>query len=77
MRGVVRTRFRKAGSIAAGERGAFDAGGRAAADPCREAFLRNIQTRWPAKQMLVARACCEKDRADIDASGLCDRRSAS
>jgi hypothetical protein len=33
MHGIVRTQFRKAGSIAADERGAFDAGGRAAADP--------------------------------------------
>ena len=33
MHGIVRTRFRKAGSIAADECGAFDAGGPAAADP--------------------------------------------
>jgi hypothetical protein len=26
----------------------------------------------PAEQTLVARACCEKDRADIDAGGLRD-----
>src|ERR1700723_877949 len=35
-----------------------------------------IQILWPAKQTLVARASCEKDRADIDAGGLAtvDRR---
>ena len=35
-----------------------------------------IQILWPAKQTLVARACCEKDRADTDAGGLAtaDRR---
>jgi hypothetical protein len=34
------------------------------------------QTLWPAEQTLVARASCEKDRADIDAGGLAtvDRR---
>jgi hypothetical protein len=26
------------------------------------------------EQTLVARACCEKDRADIDVGGLCDCR---
>jgi hypothetical protein len=35
-----------------------------------------MQILWPAGQGLVARECCEKDRADIDASGLCDRQSA-
>ena len=29
-----------------------------------------IQILWPAEQTLVARASCEKDRADIDAGGL-------
>jgi hypothetical protein len=29
-----------------------------------------IQILWPAEQTLVARASCEKDRADIDADGL-------
>jgi hypothetical protein len=35
-----------------------------------------IQILWPAEQTLVARASCEKDRADIDAGGLvaADRR---
>jgi hypothetical protein len=35
-----------------------------------------IQILWPAEQTLVARASCEKDRADIDADGLTtvDRR---
>ena len=35
-----------------------------------------IQILWPAEQTLVARASCEKDRADIDAGGLTtvDRR---
>ena len=35
-----------------------------------------IQILWRAEQTLVARACCEKDRADIDAGGLAtvDRR---
>jgi hypothetical protein len=35
-----------------------------------------IQILWPAEQTLVARAPCEKDRADIDAGGLAtvDRR---
>ena len=33
-----------------------------------------IQILWPAEQTLVDRACCEKDRADFDAGGLCDRR---
>ena len=35
-----------------------------------------IQMLWPAEQTLVARASCEKDRADIDAGGLAtaDRR---
>ena len=35
-----------------------------------------IQILWPAERTLVARASCEKDRADIDAGGLTtvDRR---
>ena len=35
-----------------------------------------IQILWPAEQTLVARASCEKDRADTDAGGLAtaDRR---
>jgi hypothetical protein len=55
--------LRKAGSIAANERSAFDAGGR-------------VQIFWRAEQTLVARASCEKDRADTDAGGLAtaDRR---
>jgi hypothetical protein len=30
-----------------------------------------VQIPWPAEQTLVARGCYEKDRADIDAGGLC------
>ena len=67
--------LRKAGNIAANERGAFDAGGELpihSGDRSREI----IQILWPAEQTLVARASCEKVRADIDAGGLAtaDRR---
>jgi hypothetical protein len=74
MHGTVRTRFRKAGSIAADERGAL----MLAAEPLPIHSGRRsreiIPILGPAEQTLVARACCEKDRADIDAGGLRDCR---
>jgi hypothetical protein len=54
-------------SIAANERGAFDTGGRAAAGTRSREIT---QILWRAEQTLVARASCEKDRADTDAGGL-------
>jgi hypothetical protein len=43
---------------------------------CAKRSREIIQILWPAEQTLVARASCEKDRADIDADGLTtvDRR---
>ena len=60
MHGIVRTRLRKAGSIAADERGPFDAGGRALPIHSRRRSREIIQILWPADQTLVVRACCEK-----------------
>src|SRR3984885_1584363 len=57
-------------SIAANERGAFNAGGRAAAIHSGTRSREIIQILWPAEQTLVARASCEKDRADTDAGGF-------
>jgi hypothetical protein len=66
--------LRKAGSIAANERGPFDAGGRAAADPLREALSRNHTdpSGLPSKRSSLVHPVS----ADIDAGGLAtvDRR---
>jgi hypothetical protein len=68
--------LRKAGSVAANERGAFDLAGEPLPIPSGKRSREIIQILWPAEQTLVARASCEKDRADIDAGGLAtvDRR---
>ena len=73
MHDIARILVRKAGSIAANERGAFDAAG----EPLPIQSGREIiQILWPAEQTLAARASRETDRADIDAGGLAtvDRR---
>jgi hypothetical protein len=57
MRGVVRTRFRKRGSIAADERGALDAGGRAAAAPAGGVLEKSYRSSGlPSKRSSIVHA---------------------